>query len=327
MSRLYILGGKQRDLLFRQEEEWTRYEAALLLEVDTDSGAVRTRVQYETPSEARPEERSSSLFKSGTIFGDKIYACTSTEVLVFGLPGFERLNYVSLPCFNDLHHVTPAQDGSFLVVSTGLDMVVRVTADGRVLEEWNVLQEPAWQRFSRDIDYRKIASTKPHRSHPNFVFELGDEVWVTRFKQRDAICLTDPRKRIDISVESPHDGLAYGNSIYFTVVDGRIVVANAATLAVEAVVDLKLLHDPNAIVDWCRGVLPVSGGRVWVGFSRIRKTRFEENILWVKRILREGTLAGPTHIALYDIAGKRRLQEINLESHGMNVIFSILPAS
>lgn len=81
------------------------------------------------------------------------------------------------------------------MVNTGLDMVVRVTPEGRVLEEWDVLLEPAWQRFSRDIDYRKIVSTKPHRSHPNFVFELGDEVWVTRFEQRDAICLTAPQKR------------------------------------------------------------------------------------------------------------------------------------
>jgi hypothetical protein len=327
MSRLYILGGKQRDPLLGHGEEWNRYEAALLLEVDTDSGAVRTAVEYETPTEARPDEGlSSSLFKSGTLVGNKIYACTSTEVLVFALPAFERLNYISLPCFNDLHHVTPARDGNLLVVSTGLDMVVRVTAEGRVLEEWDVLQQPAWQRFSRDIDYRKIASTKPHRSHPNFVFELGDEVWVTRFEQRDAICLTDPRKRIDISVESPHDGLVYGDSIYFTVVDGRLVVANVTTLAVEAVVDLKVPDDPSAILGWCRGLLPVSGGRVWVGFSRIRRTRFEENILWVKRILREGTLARPTYIALYDIAGKRRLQEINLEPHGMNVIFSILSA-
>jgi hypothetical protein len=326
MSRLYILGGKQRHQLLSQGEEWNRYEAALLLEVDTDSGAVRTRVEYETPSEARPDERSSSQFKSGTLVGDKIYACTSTEVLVFGLPGFERLNYISLPCFNDLHHVTPARDGSFLVVNTGLDMVVRVTSEGRVLEEWDVMHEPAWQRFSREVDYRKIGSTKPHRSHPNFVFELGNEVWVTRFGQRDAISLTDRRKRIDISVESPHDGLVCGNSIYFTVVDGRLVVANVANLAVEAVVDLKLMNDPNAILGWSRGVLPVSGGRVWVGFSRIRKTRFEENIHWVKRIFREGMLERPTHIALYDIAGKRCLQEINLEPHGMNLIFSILPA-
>jgi hypothetical protein len=326
MPRLYILGGKQRDLLFRQGEEWNLYESALLLEVDTDSGVIRTRVEYETPIEARPDERSSSLFKSGTLSGDRIYACTSTEVLVYALPGFERLNYVTLPCFNDLHHVTPARDGTLLVANTGLDMVVRISADGRVLEEWDVLQEPKWQRFSRDVDYRKIASTKPHRSHPNFVFELGSEVWVTRFDQRDAICLTDPQRRIDISVESPHDGIVYGGNIYFTVVDGRLVVANAATHTVESIVDLKLLDDPDAILGWCRGVLPISDERAWVGFSRIRKTRLEKNVLWVKRIFREGMIARPTHIALYDIPAMRRLQEIDVESYGMNVVFSILPA-
>jgi len=34
----------------------------------------------------------------------------------------------------------------------------------------------------------------------------------------------------------------------------------------------------------------------------------------------------PTHIALYDLAARKRLQEIDLEPYGMNVIFSIFPS-
>jgi len=326
MSHLYLLGGKQRTLLLKREEEWNLYEYAVILKLDTESGVVQTCVEYSTPSEARAHEQSSSLFKSGTLIGNTLYACTNTEVLVFSLPDFKVVSYVSLPCFNDVHHVAPAHDGTLLAVVTGLDMVVRFTPQGRIIEEWSVLQEPPWQRFSRSIDYRKVESTKPHQSHPNFVFELGHDVWVTRFRQRDAICLTRPEKRIDIGLESPHDGLVWNKRVYFTLVDGRLVVANPDTLTIDSVVDFKTMDDPNSLLGWCRGVLPLGGDKIWIGFTRVRKTRIHENILWVKRVFKEGMIERSTHISLYDTARHRCVQEFDLEAHGMNIIFSIFLA-
>lgn len=326
MAQLYVLGGKQRKLTLKQEEEWNLYESALILKVDTESGAVRVCVEFQTSEDARAREDSSSIFKSGALVGDILYACTNTEVLFFKLPDFRIVNYVSLPCFNDVHHVTPSRDGTLLVVSTGLDMVVRMTPNGEVIEEWCVLAEPPWQRFSRSVDYRKIGTTKPHQSHPNFTFEMGPHVWVTRFLQRDAICLTEPR-RIDIAVERPHDGVLSGDQIYFTTVDGHIAIANARSLLIDRMIDLSSIDDPNALLGWCRGILPLGEDRFWVGFTRVRKTRILENVLWVKRIFKEGMIEKPTHISLYDLAGRRRLQEIDLEAHGMNIVFSIFPAT
>ena len=66
---------------------------------------------------------------------------------------------------------------------------------------------------------------------------------------------------------------------------------------------------------------------MWVGFTRIRKTVFTENVRWVKTVLREGTIVKPTHIALYDLASQECLKEIDLEAFGMNSLFSIFPAS
>jgi len=328
MSRLYVLGGKQRRLVLKREEEWNLYESALILEVDTESGEVRTCVEYRTPAEARAHEHSSSVFKSGTLVGDVLYTCTNTEVLVYKLPKFELLNYISLPCFNDVHHVRPSQDGTLLAVSTGLDMVVRFSTDGRLIEAWDVLQLPPWQRFSPEIDYRKIDSTKPHQSHPNFVFELGKDVWVTRFRQRDAVCLTNPHaSRIDIALELPHDGLVCGDRIYFTLVDGRLVLASASKLLVTEAIDLKLIDQPNTLLGWCRGVLPLPADKVWVGFTRVRKTRLLENVLWVKNVFQEGMSEKPTHVALYDLRRRVWLQDINLEAHGMNIVFSIFPSA
>ncbi len=326
MDRLYALGARQRNLLIKNEDEWNLYESALILELDLKSGSVRSCVEYRSPSEVRAHEHSSMVFKAGTIVGNTLYACTATEVLIFSLPEFQQTGYVSFPALNDVHHVTPTSDGNLLVANTGLDMVVKFTLQGEVLSEWAVLDEELWSRFSRDIDYRKVDSTKPHQSHPNFVFELNGETWVTRFKQRDAICLDHRSKRIDIAVQSPHDGLICGDRIYFTTVDGRIVIANPRTLQVDEIVDLKQINGSDALLGWCRGILPLDERRIWVGFTRVRKTKFRENVLWVKNVFRPGMMEKATHLALYDIVDRRCLQEFDLEPYGMNIVFSVLPA-
>jgi len=328
VNSLYVLGARQRKLLFKTEREWNLYERALILRVDLDRGTAETCLEHKSPPEARASDDSSIVFKSGTLAGDTLYACTSTEVLIFKLPRFRQLGYISLSSFNDLHHVAPAHDGNLLTANTGLDMVLKLTRAGDVLEEWSVLDEAPWSRFSREIDYRKVETTKPHQSHPNYVFELEGQVWVTRFHQRDAICLENRAKRIPIDVQRPHDGLLVGEGIYFTTVDGKIIIANRKTLKVERVIDLTTFgNNKTKLLGWCRGLLPLDERRIWVGFTRVRKTRFKENILWAKTLLREGAVESPTHIALYDIVDNRCLRDVDLEPYGMNIVFSIFPAS
>lgn len=328
MRFLYLTGGRQRRLVFKNEEEYRLYESAIILRLDTLNETASLELEYKSPPEARASDESSNVFKSSTLVGNTLYTCTSTEVLSLEVPAFKRIGYVSLPCFNDLHHVTPTHEGGLLVASTGLDMVVRFTPEGQVLDQWNVLGGDPWSRFSRDVDYRKVESTKPHDSHPNAVFQLGDDVWVTRMKQKDAICLTRPGGRINIEVEKPHDGLLWHDRIYFTTVDGRVVIANRGTLAIEQIVDLNAIHraqgQDEVLLGWCRGILPVDERRVWVGFTRVRKTKFIENVLWVKHSFKDS--GKPAHIALYDIVERKCLQEIDIERFGMNVIFGIYTA-
>lgn len=210
---------------------------------------------------------------------------------------------------------------------TGLDMVVEITLEGVLVREWSVLGEgeDPWVRFSRGVDYRKIASTKPHQSHPNHVFELDGEVWVTRLQQRDATCLTKRGPRIDIAIQRPHDGYVFGDRIYFTTVDGHVVIANRKTLKVAETIDLNRMSDQaDRVLGWCRGVLPLDERWLWVGFTRVRPTKFVENVAWIKNAGHERHK--PTHLALYDLARRKCEQEIELEPHGLGVVFSVLPA-
>jgi hypothetical protein len=65
-----------------------------------------------------------------------------------------------------------------------------------------------------------------------------------------------------------------------------------------------------------------------VGFSRLRPTRFRRNVSWVKHGLRRvgRHRSGPTRLAAYSLEDERLLDEIDLEPHGLNAVFSILPA-
>jgi hypothetical protein len=322
---LYILGGRQKKRFVRRVKAENRFEAALIIRLDTDTGTSDRVVEYQTPPGAKAHQESSNLFTSGTLCANRLFVCTYTEVLVLELPEFRRLAYISMPCFNSVHHVSPTLRGTLLIANTGLDMVVEITLDGKLLREWNVLGEGLWSRFSEHVDYRRVATTKPHHSHPNFVFELQDDVWVTRFYQRDAICLTNSKRRIHIGIERPHDGVLADGLLYFTTVDSHLVVVDPISENVLSTLDLKEFRgDTLPGPAWCRGVLVVNKEMVWVGFTRILKTWTMGGLNWVKHGFRE--LDAPTHVSLFDLSKKQCVKSINLESHGINILFSILSA-
>lgn len=328
LTDLYIVGGQSKKGA-EQKDEWHRHRQGVILRVTPQSNAAEMCVEYITPPEARPDEDPSIIFKTGAVEDGKLYVCTQTEVLIYALPHFEQIGYISLPCFNDLHHVAPTPEGNLLVTVTGLDLVVEVTPKGEILREWGVLGQDPWTRFSREIDYRRVVTTKPHEAHPNHVFRVGEDIWVTRFEQRDAICLTQPDQRIEIEVERPHDGAVYEDSVYFTTVDGHIVEANLKTKQIEQIIDLNEISNTNRALGWCRGLHILDKEHVIVGFSRLRPTKIRENVQWIKHRfgLRENPGKQPARIALYNLKDRKLCWEQNLEEAGLNVIFSIHPAA
>jgi hypothetical protein len=324
MLGVYIIGGQQRHARTTLEGElgWYKYGKAMILKIEPETERVECRVEYVSPPDACAEDDPAILFKCGTLHENKLYVCTQTEILVYSVPTFQILERLSLPCFNDVHHVRPTSTDTLLVANSGLDMVLEITHDGEILRAWNTLGEDPWARFTKEIDYRRIASTKPHQSHPNQIFMIGDEIWATRFQQRDAICLTDSSKRIGIGSECVHDGLVHHGYVYFTTVDGRIVIANTETLMVEEVIDLNEMSPSDVLLGWCRGIF-VDEGMVWVGFTRLRLTKFRENLSWVRWGFRKHL---PTRIACYDLEHRQCIQEIDVQQHGLDAVFSIFPS-
>lgn len=322
-AALWVIGGEQKESL--EENEWHRFRAGVVLRVDLETGLPERVLEYQSPPENCPEDRPSHLFKAATVEGDTIWLCTQTEVLELSFPGFEIRRVISLPCFNDLHHVAPGPDGNLFVAVTGLDAVAEVTREGELVRLTDVLGGDVWSRFDRDVDYRKVPTTKPHRSHPNYVFFLDGQPWVTRFEQRDAVAV-DPsrnghREPFAVGIQGIHDGHVAGDRLVFTSVDGHVVTFDTKT-GERRDLDLNSLMEPgdDRPLGWCRGLLADGAGRAWVGFSRLRQTKLRQNLSWIRNGFRERL---PTRIALYDLERPARLREINLEKAGLNAVFSI----
>lgn len=323
--KIVVTGGRQKKS-FPGQKEWSLYQMGVIVTYDETIKHIQEDIHYVTPPEARPEKNYSVLFKSGAVHGQNLYVCTQTEILVYTLPGFVQTHYISLPYFNDLHHVTLAHNGHLLVANTGLDMVAEITQSGETVNIWNTLFKNPWVRFTPEVDYRHVLTTKPHQSHPNYVFQTqDDEIWATRFEQKDAICLTQPHKKIAIDIERPHDGVVIGHHVYFTTVDGHIVIANWQSQQIEQVVDLNVIVDREQPLGWCRGLTLIDDEYVVVGFSRIRQTKYHQNLNWLRNRLGQSihTVTLPTRIAAYHLREKTLLWEMDMESVGINAIFSI----
>ena len=322
---LYVIGGQQRSLrpVAAALQDWYEYQKGVILELDTRTGHARVVLEYVTPPDVCPPEAPAILFKSGTLVGDRLYLCTQTEVLVYRVPSFERVAYITLPLFNDVHHVRPTPHGTLLIANTGLDMVVEAAMHGEIVRVWNVLGEDPWARFSQGTDYRLIPTTKPHLAHPNHVFYIGDEPWATRFQQKDAISLVDSGRRIDISLERVHDGVVHDGRVYFTTVNGRVAIADTETLKVIDVVDLTTMHPDDMLLGWTRGIF-IDGNHIWVGFSRIRPTKFRENLGWVLRGLKRDF---GTHVGCYDLRSRNVVSQSRVEDFGLSAIFGVFPAT
>ena len=324
---IWVVGGEQR-VQFYKIQEWAMFRRALVLRVD-EGGRVERALEYESPPEHCPEGCPSHVFKSATFQGDTAYLCTQTEVLICDLPDLRIRRVISLPCFNDLHHVTPAPDGRLYVAVTGLDAVAELSPEGELLNLVSVLGGSPWDRFSPDVDYRKVPTTKPHQAHPNFVFFLDGHPWVTRFNQRDAIPLDgilNGRPPFDVGKdEGIHDGHLEGDDLYFTSVKGCVIRFNLRT-GRRILSDLNSMSEPDddRPLGWCRGILPQEEG-TWIGFSRLRYTTLRRNLSWIRHGFRETEhhRERPTRIALYDLEQLSLIRQIDLEGAGMGAVFSI----
>jgi hypothetical protein len=173
------------------------------------------------------------------------------------------------------------------------------------------------------VDYRTV-NTKPHLSHPNYVFYRGEEAWVTRAKQSDCVPLGDESRAIRFSDVMVHDGHEYKGLHYFTAVNGRVAAVDVA--AGRIVESRDLLTDRwHLLAGWCRGIY-VTDDFYYVGYSVFRRTRQTENIAWIKAKLTGKTPPLPTRIEKINRSTGAVVGQFTFDPTDLNAVFWIGPA-
>jgi len=327
MSNLLITGGKLRENGF-ELGEGKYYGCAKLLRLDTDSGEINELLSIDKGNDNYPDIHPNLEFTVGDVAGNELWLSTDTEIRHYSYPNLDLLSTYSHPCFHNIHSVA-VHDERLYVTSTGLDMVVVLNKySGDIISYQNAEGKPTWHRFLSDFDYRKIHSTRPHDCHPNYVFWISNEPWVTRCTQEDAVQLSDTSNRIDISGPdkeiSVHDGIVKGEYVYFTSVDGCIVVADINTKEVIETINIYDLKGYGGLRGWCRG-LYMTDDIVYIGFSRLRKTRRIEKIKWVSHLINKGKSIDNCSVLAIDLLKREIIADYHIPENMIDAVYTILP--
>lgn len=293
-----------------------------MLLVDSTTHSVIRTVDHLSPPHLQSSEPT-LRYGAAVKAGDGLLTCSATEVLHYD-KDLRLDGQWSHPWMNSVHHALPLDDGGVLVTATGLDMVLDLAPSGDLRKAYDLADEPAFARFDRNLDFRRVNSTKPHYCHINYLFRVDGRLFATRFQQRDAVNIQEPGERFDIAVGGPHDGVVHGQNVYFTTTDGRVLVFDSQS---RRRIGEVTLGGQDAPLGWCRGLYIFEERYAWVGFSRLRPTRIQENIAWLRQWMSgdKAMMERPTRIALYDLHDGACLDEILLEPFGLNAVYGIVP--
>lgn len=325
MTELILVGGQNSENL-KKGEAWGAYKAGIIVRLNIDSGATEVLVEDSSrPDIIKDIPEIGTVYKAATLVDKLAFVCTTTELIVYDAQTWKEKQRISSPLFNDLHHVLPNSKGNYWVANTGLDNVIELDSEANVLNRYCTCAGEVPKSFA-DIDYRSVVSTKPHVTHPNYVFTIDNELYVTRFKQKDAICLTDTNRRpFQVRAGNIHDGLVNGDLLFFTSTNGWVTAFNIKSGAIELELDLNTLYKSKEPLGWCRGIEVLENGNLVVGFSRLRPTKFRENVDWVSKGIGFNKKLSPmaTRVAIININERTIENEFCVEGVGMNAIFSI----
>lgn len=304
------------------------YGCAKLVHINIKTGQFSELLSVADGTHNFPDEHPNLEFTVGAVDKDNLWLAMDTEIRLYTYPQLQLIKTFSHPCFHNIHSVA-IHDDELYVTSTGIDLVLVLDKyNGAIKQYFNVEGKPIWHRYSQTTDYRKVHSTRPHDSHPNYVFWIDEQPWVTRCTQEDAVLLSDVSKRIDISgpdkVISVHDGIVHGDYVYFTSVDSCIVIADTKTYQVVETFNLSNLKGYGGLRGWCRG-LYISGDIFYVGFSRLRKTRRLDKIEWVSRLINRGKTIEDCSVLGINMSTKEIIADYIIPTGMLDAIYTILP--
>ena len=322
---LLITGGCLRPNGF-ELGEGKYYGKAGLLKLDLTTGQFSTLLSKADGGANYPAEHPNQQFTAACLDGDTLWLPTDTEVYQYQLPQLTQLKCFSHPCFHNIHSVH-LLDNELVVTSTGMDnIVVLCPESGEIKRIINTEGKDPWHRFDPKTDYRLIHSTRPHDSHPNYVFKLDNKLWATRCTHDDAVCLDDVTDRIDVAHQdemSVHDGIWWQDKLVFTRVDGYLVIVDPKTRKVIEKYD-PFANERNRPLGWCRGLM-VDGDIFYIGYSKLRKTKLMSKLKFISQGNFKYMDGNEALVVAYNMNTKKVLDTYGIPAGMLDAIYGILP--
>lgn len=299
---LVLAGGRQsREAGVADRTHAPLYDRGILAKLDLDRGTVEPWVVGE------------GRFGALSVDGRDLVACTGTHVLRIG-PDGRVTGREGHPWLSDVHHALVI-DGVAHAASTALDGVVALGLAPTFLPTVRGGVSPHVER----------PPGTPSQTHPNFVFRVDGVAHVTRGTRGDAVALRDLERSWAIAPVVVHDGIVTPEGVWFTRVDGQLVLIDPATGRIAQTVALHQPGDGPEPLGWCRG-LCIADGIAWVGFTRLRATRLRRHLAWARGRLRGRPIATrrPTRIEGFDLQTGRRVASFPLVDVELDALFGVV---
>jgi hypothetical protein len=318
-----VSGGLSRDYRIKLKSGQIHKKAVLAV-VNWDEKKIVKSMNYSSPPEHCPEVYPSIRFTAMSFNDDKIILPTGTEVLFVDKSKLEIERCISNKYFNDVHFARIIDD-ELAVVSTGLERIVfldlKTENIKRIIKPGNM----DFKEVDETIDYRKINSTSPHLVHPNYLINDINNIYITRFAQKDIVDLNNPNVSFPVAEERIHDGKIIGGKIYFTSVDGNVIILDLRTKKILKKIDLWKIDERKGLLGWCRGI-EVIDNFAYVVFSQFRKTKLLANIKWAMDKVPGNkflNVLAPTRICKYNLDTEQKIDELIIDSSAIDTIFDI----
>ena len=323
MFLIVSMGIPARDV--HKKKEGFRFNGAVVQILDWKQKKVVKEITYTSPPEHLGDGLSMQ-FKGATVYNNKYFVVTNTELLIYDLENWILEDVISHPTFNDLHGVMP-NEHKIYICNTGLEMVQVMDYHGKIIEEINIASTPTYERFSRQEDYRKIATTKPHEVHINHIFTIGDDIWFTRGNKRDAVNIYKQSEKISFrDLFSPqetilcHDGIIRGEYLYFTTVNAHIISIDPETRQVVNDLDINQINVSGKNIGWARG-LELTGNSLFLGVSKMRHSNFKEYTRW---LIQKRKMTMSSSILEIDYQKEKIVDLYEMENYQGHAIYTIL---
>jgi len=214
--------------------------------------------------------------------GSTIYAASHSAVYVIDSRAWTLTSIITHPLMNNIHGIF-VDEADLYFTNPALDALIRVDLVTGASDAWCVgpkLEVQEISAASSAVDWRfapKQLSGPQGIFHFNFVRIENECAWLTS-RNLSSLIEVDLAERsasvVPLSQHTPlllHDGARYGESLYFTSVDGKILKARPS--------------DPDAFAQWEDRSLAHLGNRgLTTSLTRLSETEFGREPNWCRGV-------------------------------------------